>query len=149
VVSVLSIKITKYDKLLRTLLLKKQKYTCQRCKTKYSEVRSECQGLHVSHYYGRGNWLTRLDFNNVDLHCHGCHAYLGGNPHMFKEWKFDALGEAEYSMLVLKANSTFKDFFGFKKAVYLEQWHEWAKDETKKIKALGDDYDINDIMNPL
>ena len=59
------------------------------------------------------------------------------------------MGEAEYSMLVLKANSTFKDFFGFKKTVYLEQWHDWAKEEVKKMEELGDAYDIDNIVNPL
>lgn len=144
----MSVKITKHDTKFRQLLLRKQNYTCQRCETVYPPT--ECRGLHVSHYYSRANWIVRVDFNNADLHCCGCHQHLGGNPHLFKEWKKQRMGEQAYDALVLKAGSTFQTYYGMKKKFWIDDWYEWAKKTLKQVEAMEEQgiTDFSFIDNP-
>lgn len=120
------IKITKYDRVLRQLLLRKQNYTCQRCGKQYAP--DNCAGLHASHFHTRGAWSTRLDFDNVDLHCMGCHSYFEGRPHEFTEWKKTRLGEDKYWQLVRKANTPSK------KSLWLDEWYEWAREVFAQVE---------------
>ena len=133
----MAIKITKEDKILREILkIKRQKpngmLECARCHKEYDP--SDCQGLHVSHYWGRAIWTTRLLEENVDFHCHGCHSYLEGRPHEFKEWKMAQMGEGAYNQLLILAKGTFHDVYGMKKKFWVEDWYASAKDELKQLK---------------
>jgi len=130
-----AIKITKYDRLLRSYLkLKRSKngvLTCSRCGGQYPI--EDCQGLHVSHFFGRANWTVRLDEENVDFHCHGCHAYFTANPHHHTEWKMEQMGP-EYNNLVMKAAKTIKDWYGVKKQFYLDDWYKETKQKLKELE---------------
>lgn len=133
----MAIKITKYDKILRKILkLERQKnglLECSRCHTKYDP--EDCQGLHVSHFWGRAVWTTRLDEENVDFHCHGCHAYFEGRPHEHREWKIKQLGQERYDLLTLRARATFHDLYGMKQKFWLEDWYNEAKTRLKELEA--------------
>jgi len=72
-------------------------YTCQRCHTVYEKGH---QGLHLSHYIGRGNWAVRHHVDNGYAHCYGCHRYLGSRPEEFTAWVYQQLGEARHSLLI-------------------------------------------------
>ena len=131
------IKITKYDKILRQILeLKRQKngvLSCAKCGGSYSI--DDCAGLHVSHYWGRGIWTTRLLEENVDFHCYACHSYLGGRPHEFKEWKLNQMGQPAYDALMILAKGTFQTVYGTKKKFWLEDWYEEAKRELQELQG--------------
>jgi len=129
------IKITKYDRMLRSLLKAKRgkngAIQCSRCGKTYPL--DDCAQVHVSHFFGRANWTTRLDEENVDFHCHGCHQYLGANPHIHAEWKREQLGQEKYDALVQRARKTIKELYGMKKGVYLSEWYEQAKKELADL----------------
>lgn len=69
------IKLRKTDKLFRQYVLRVFDYTCARCRKTYEP--DNCQGLHVSHFWGRARENTRFDIDNVDLLCFGCHQIWG------------------------------------------------------------------------
>ena len=75
-------------------------WRCERCGTQYP---IGAQGLHCSHFYSRGRESTRFDEENASAHCFGCHAELGGNPEIHREWKLQRMGEEAYMKLRIRA----------------------------------------------
>lgn len=114
-----AIKITKYDRALRQLLLAERGAKCERCGREYPEG-ANLSGLHTSHYFTRANWATRLDMDNVWLHCYGCHAWFEGNPHYFTQWVTEKLGTIRYEALVRRAKAVKKWKVGEKEELYQE-----------------------------
>ena len=86
--------------------VRKRDGKCMRCG---SPVRFNDKGLpishHASHFYGRGRESTRFDEINVVTHCHGCHSYLTANPQVHHQWKLEQIGQREYDLLMLRANT--------------------------------------------
>lgn len=83
-------------------------WRCQACGKKYepwytAKGLPANQGLHCSHYIGRGNYAVRFEPYNADAHCYGCHAKFEGNPHAFRTWKENQLGDL-YGILIEKSN---------------------------------------------
>ena len=130
------IKTTKYDRLLRKILkLKRQKngfIACARCGKSYP-VENSAQ-VHVSHFFGRANWTTRLLEENVDFHCYGCHSFFEQNPHHHREWKFKQLGRHRYESLVQQASRTIMDAYGMKKRAWLDMWYSEKLKELKELE---------------
>lgn len=124
----MAIKITKYDKTLRKVLLAKRGPICERCNRVFRE--GNTRGLHCSHFFGRANWAVRLDEDNVDLHCHGCHAYLTANPQIHTEWKQKQLGEERFFNLARKAKSVRRWLKGEK--------DEWNEQQLLFLKGIED-----------
>lgn len=62
-------------------------------------------GLHCSHYIGRGNYATRFDPLNVDAHCYFCHSQFEGNPHEFRLWKLERVGQEVYDIIIEKSRN--------------------------------------------
>ena len=62
-------------------------------------------GLHCSHYIGRGNYATRFDPLNVDAHCYFCHSQFEGNPHEFRLWKLERVGQEVYDIIIEKSHN--------------------------------------------
>ena len=103
------IKITNPDKWFSLCVRERADWTCQRCGRKFPEEYSleglpKALGLDCSHYFGRGNWAVRFDPLNAWAHCRGCHGVFEANPHNFREWMHDKLGDA-YDVLVEKSNN--------------------------------------------
>ena len=73
----MAIKRTKWDVVFSNLIRYRDKWTCQRCGRVYPEG---SQGLHCSHFFGRGTWATRLEEANAMALCFGCHQRVGSNP---------------------------------------------------------------------
>ena len=91
------IKIWPADKAFADVVKISVNYTCQRCNTVYEEGH---QGLHLSHYVGRGNWAVRHHPDNGYAQCYGCHAYLGSRPNEFTRWVIKQLGQTRHDMLI-------------------------------------------------
>ncbi len=96
------IRIDQADKFFSLFVRYRDNWTCQRCGTQY-EVGS--QGLHCSHFWSRGRESTRFDPANCVAHCFGCHAELGGNPALHYEWKLKRMGQREFDLLAIRAET--------------------------------------------
>jgi uncharacterized CHY-type Zn-finger protein len=75
-------------------------WTCENCGKQYHEGD---QGLHCSHFFGRGNWSVRLEPLNAFAHCFGCHMHFEGNPFEFVGWSEERL-KGDYQILIELSN---------------------------------------------
>ena len=98
----MKIRIDKADSLFSKWIRTRDGWTCQRCLTKYP-VGS--QGLHNSHFYGRGHENTRFEPDNCQALCFGCHQYLGSNPNDHRDFMLKKLGQKRFDTLQLQANT--------------------------------------------
>ncbi len=57
------------------------------------------QGLHCSHYIGRGNWATRFDPDNALSLCYGCHRIVGSDPTEHTRILLAKIGQKRYNEL--------------------------------------------------
>lgn len=99
------IKIDKADIAFSKYIRTRDNWTCQRCKTKYPEKH---QGLHNSHYFGRGNECIRFDPANCDALCWGCHQAWDNNKEDYRDFKIKQLGEKGFKDLRRRASSICK-----------------------------------------
>jgi len=93
----MGIKITPADSAFSKCIRTRDHYTCQRCSTSYTPSDT---GLHCSHFHGRGNWSVRLDPENAESHCYGCHQYFEANPHEFSSYWLEKMGQGAYDLLL-------------------------------------------------
>lgn len=106
----MGLKITPLDTAFSFLIRERADWICERCKREFPnrDFPGGSPGLHASHYWGRVNQSVRFCGMNVFSHCYGCHRHLGSNPHKFRTWMFEVIGELNYDELTLKANSICK-----------------------------------------
>jgi len=91
-----------FSKYIRT----RDKWTCQRCGKQYPP---NSQGLHCSHYFGRGKESTRFHPDNCDALCYGCHQVWGSRDReAYREFKVKQLGEAGFEALRLTSETLVK-----------------------------------------
>ncbi len=63
----------------------------------------------ASHYFGRGRESTRIDPDNVDTLCMGCHRIWGSDDREgYRQFKIRQLGQQGFDELQLRANQTKK-----------------------------------------
>ena len=97
-------RLRKADRLFRQYILKRDDYTCQRCRRQYRQD-EDLQGLHVSHYWSRVRENTRFDPDNCVLLCYGCHRIWGhgdGWPE-YTDFMKRKLGERGFYLLAARA----------------------------------------------
>lgn len=100
------IKIRKTDTLFSEFIRDRDNWTCVRCHKKYDKnIPSERQGLHNSHFYGRGHESTRFEPDNCDALCYGCHRLWGHGDQrdLYIEFKKKQLGQIRWASLMLQA----------------------------------------------
>lgn len=90
------LKRSKADKLFSDYIRIRDKWTCQRCHTKYEPPTA---ALHCSHWWGRGNKSVRFNPDNAAAICYGCHRYLGSNPTEHNEFFLKRLGQEKYDQM--------------------------------------------------
>ena len=90
-------KITNADLAFSWCVRERADWTCERCGAKYTPP---TKTLQCSHYFSRDNKAVRVYIYNAFAHCHGCHSHLGGNPHVFRDWTLEKLGQEKYDELV-------------------------------------------------
>lgn len=100
------IKIWPEDTLFSRFIRKRDK-ECVKC---HSPVEFNAKGEPVSHqashYWGRANWGTRFDPENVDTLCAGCHRVWGGDERrQYEAFKKKQLGERGYLILEIRKNA--------------------------------------------
>ncbi len=82
-------------------------WTCRRCHKKYDKTStSDRQGLHCSHYWGRGHESVRIDPDNADALCYGCHRLWGHGDqrHEYEAFKRRQLGQTGFASLMIRAH---------------------------------------------
>ena len=95
-------KITPADQWFGRCIKERASWTCERCGKVYNIP--DTQGLHCSHFIGRGNYAVRFEPLNAFAHCCACHFYFEGNPHIFTSWSKERLGVDLYELLLEKSN---------------------------------------------
>ena len=99
----MKIKISQADRLFSKYIRTRDNWQCQRCKRIYPE---NSQGLHCSHYFGRGRWATRFHPDNCIALCFGCHRLWDGDEREFyKKFKIKQLGEKRLQALEVLSHS--------------------------------------------
>ena len=96
------IKIRKSDQLFSLYVRSKAKWKCEACFKQYDEGSS---GLHASHFWGRRHESTRHDPTNTSSHCFSCHQRFTEDPELHREWKLKQLGQKEFDLLRIRANT--------------------------------------------
>lgn len=95
------IRIRQSDKYFSLWIRYRDRWTCQRCHRRYTPP---TQGLHCSHFMGRGKEATRHEPKNCDAICMGCHLYFTANPAEHYTWQVQKKGQTTVDKLVLASN---------------------------------------------
>jgi len=95
------IKLRKTDKLFSDYIRTRDKWTCLRCGNKPVK-----QGLHCSHYWGRGREAIRFEPDNAISLCFACHKLWGHGDgrDQYREYMTLRLGKERFKSLELQAN---------------------------------------------
>lgn len=102
----MKIKRDKADALFSKYIRTRDDWKCQRCTKKFKKG---SQGLHCSHFFGRGCETTRFDPENCDALCFGCHKIWGDvDREAYREFKIKQLGQKAFDNLVIRARQTQK-----------------------------------------
>ena len=88
-----------WSKYIRT----KAGWRCARCGREASG-----RGLHCAHFHSRRKESVRYDEQNTDALCANCHKEFTGNYSEHKKWKLSQLGQSQYDLLELRANTIVK-----------------------------------------
>ncbi len=107
----------------------RDKWTCQRCGTRYTPP---TQALQCSHYFGRARENTRYEPDNCDALCTGCHRIWGSDDReAYKQFKIKQLGQRRFDTLTIQAN-TYKKRDRRMSYLYAKQLlKEWIREEVK------------------
>lgn len=101
------VKIRKNDKNFSKYIKARDKGLCQ---YNFKCFRGEA-GVDNSHFQKRRKESVRFDPSNCDLACRRCHFFVENDPQgqkTLEEWKKEQLGEREYNLLILRANTAGK-----------------------------------------
>lgn len=102
----IKVKIRRTDTLFSNFIRDKDQWICQRCKTPYDKhSTSDRQGLHCSHFYGRGREGTRFEPDNCISLCMACHLRWGHGDERdeYKAFMLRKLGESRFQSLMVQA----------------------------------------------
>lgn len=120
--------ITPADSAFSKCVRERAEWYCERCGTHYEH---KPQGLHCSHYMGRGNWSTRFHPSNALALCYGCHQYVGSRPNEHSDLIWGIQGVVAVDALRALAN---KPATGLRKKVSLIAKH--YRYELKRMQGL-------------
>ena len=95
--------VKKLDILWARAVKLRDKYTCQKSRTKYPE---DAKGLHAHHIFTRGGHpATRWDMDNgISLNCGNHRGFAHGKPYAFREWMIDRYGQEWWDERRYRAN---------------------------------------------
>lgn len=98
----MKIKIRKVDTLFSNQVRERANWKFESC---HKDYRNNRQGLHCSHYFGRGRENTRFDFDNCMALCMYCHLQLGHGDRReeYTELMIKRLGNKGFKNLKIRA----------------------------------------------
>jgi len=100
-----AVKIKAVDRHFSNCVRERASWCCERCGKYYPEGPKR-MGLHCSHFHGRGKWGTRIDPENCESLCYGCHIHMGSNPYIHMRRREAELGEVVFDLLRERSNDT-------------------------------------------
>jgi len=121
------IKSTKWDKVFSKYVRTRDLWTCQRCGSVHLP---NSQGLHNSHFVGRGKYATRFDEDNCEALCYGCHRHLGSNPVLHKDHKVEKLGQERFDALMERSRQLTK-----RNKVLTKEFYVTLKQKLREING--------------
>jgi hypothetical protein len=77
--------------------------------------------LQCCHFWGRARKSVRYDPQNADSGCPACHQYLHAHPEFHKEFKLKQLGQNDYDLLELRAQTPNYSFDEKLAVIYCKQ----------------------------
>lgn len=98
------IKIRAADSHFSRCIRERAGWKCERCGAQHQE---KSQGLHCSHYHGRGKWGLRFEPDNCEALCYGCHSYMEQHPRLHEQRMVDKLGAGMCEILQERANDQY------------------------------------------
>ena len=128
----MKIKIKPADSIFSNEIRGRDEWTCQRCGGQHTPP---TQGLHCSHYWGRGNKKTRFDPRNCIALCYPCHQLWGHGDERddYKKHMKELLGKTEFKdlekcarMNISFGDSEFKEMAKFLRANGLNGLQEYV-----------------------
>ena len=96
-----AVKIKQADKWFSKCVRARANWCCERCGTQHDK---SSQGLHCSHYHGRGRWAVRFDPENAEALCYGCHSLMGSLPVEHTKRIQEKLGQYRFNALRERSN---------------------------------------------
>lgn len=117
------VKIDAADRAFSLYIRTRDKWTCQRCHTRYTPP---TMALHCSHFQGRAKEATRYEPRNCDSLCYGCHQYFTSHPAEHWKWQVERKGQDVVDELVRLSNS-------YKKKDRKAEAIKW-REELKKLE---------------
>lgn len=100
------IKLRSTDTTFSNYIRERDGWNCQRCHKHYDkESTADRQGIHCSHYWGRGHESTRFDPDNCVALCYGCHRLWGHGDLRddYKAYMEKRLGKQGFKNLAIRA----------------------------------------------
>lgn len=100
----MKIKLDKADKIFSKFIRERADWKCEYCGKDY---RDNPQGLHCSHYWGRGREGTRFEPDNCAALCFYHHRLLGHGDARdeYKQMMIDRLGQKRFDELEVQART--------------------------------------------
>ena len=131
----MKIRIRPEDRLFSEYIRTRDGWCCQRCNKWHDPVNLYSRmGLHNSHFHGRGKHSTRFDEMNCHALCYGCHQYFHANPIEHTNWMINKIGQKEFDLLFIRANTPGKPDVKLIKM--------WLKIELKKMNKKSEGFII-------
>jgi rubredoxin len=96
------VKIDQADKYFSLFVRTRDNWTCQRCGHQFTPPTN---GLHCSHFMGRGKEGTRFEPMNADALCYGCHQYFTSHPAEHLMWQVERKGQKMIDQLIVQSNT--------------------------------------------
>lgn len=129
------------DKYFSDIIRERANWKCERCLKDFSDNH---QGLHCSHFIGRGNKNVRWDLDNASALCggmapwgiYGCHKVLSEDPgqhYLFFEKK---LGRARLEELIQRSREMMKGSGRTEESIRKELKAEYLRIKNKNNKKI-------------
>jgi len=131
-----AVKIKAVDSYFSRCIRERAGWKCERCGAQHQE---KSQGLHCSHFHGRGKWATRFDPDNCFAICYGCHAYLGGHPEEHRRFVEEKIGTGMVQILQERANDTSLGKLSKKSEAQIRKHYRQQLERMKERRLLGHD----------
>lgn len=96
-----AVKIKAADRYFSRCVRERADWRCERCGAQHQPG---SQGLHCSHFHGRGKWGLRFHPDNAFSLCYGCHSYVGSHPSEHTLFVEQKIGRGRVDMLQEMAN---------------------------------------------
>lgn len=130
-----AVKIKAADSYFSRCVRERAGWKCERCGAQHQE---KSQGLHCSHFHGRGKWSVRFDPDNAEALCYGCHMLMGSRPHDHAERIREKLGDGLFQILLEKSNDSALGRLAKRSEAQIRKHYREELERMKELRAMGE-----------